>query len=98
MYSEIIVCLKDNTDEVFEKQLKMLEERHHVQVLRMSTDEATDYIKTCSSEALFISDADDMLSKAKAAGLATNNPAAMRESYMKAMEVLKAMGVNGGRK
>ncbi|WP_029231761.1 hypothetical protein [Butyrivibrio sp. VCB2006] len=93
MYSEIIVCLKDSADEVFEKQVNMLKERHHAKVLRMGKDEAADYIKTCASEALFISDDENMLSKAKEAGLATNSPAAMRESYMKAMEMLKTMGV-----
>ena len=98
MYSEIIVCLKNNADEVFEKQLNMLKERHHAIVLRLEIDEATDYIQTCTSEVLFISDDEDMLAKAKEAGLTTNNPAAMRESYMKAMEMLKTMGINGGLK
>ena len=97
MYSEIIICLKDNADEVFEKQVKMLEERHHAQVLRMGTKEATDYIKTCPSDILFISDEEDMLLKAKEAGLATNNPGRMRESYLKAMDMLKTLGVNGGK-
>ncbi len=92
MYSEIIICIKNNVDEVFEKQVNMLKERHHAQVLRMGTKEATDYIKTCSSDILFISDDEDMLSKAKETGLTTNNPSTMRKSYMKAMEMLKAMG------
>ena len=95
MYSEIIICLKDNADEVFEKQVNMLKERHHARVQRMGTKEAADHIKTCSSDILFISDDEDMLSKAKGAGLATNNPAAMRESYMKAMKMLKTIGMNG---
>ena len=98
MYSEILVCLKNNADEVFEKQLNMLKERHHADVLRMEMDEAADYIKSCSSEVLLISDDEEMLAKSKAAGLSTNNPAAMRESYMKAMEMLKTMGINGGLK
>ena len=98
MYSEIIICLKNNADEIFEKQLKMLKERNHAQVLHMGTTEAAGYIKTCSSDVLFISDDEDMLLKAKEIGLATNNPATMRESYMKAMEMLKAMGMNGGQK
>ncbi len=95
MYSEIIICLKDNADEVFEKQVKMLKERHHANVLRMDLTEATDYINTCSSDILFISDEETLLSKAREAGLSTNNPAAMRESYMKAMEMLKSMGIDG---
>ena len=93
MYSEIIICLKNNADEVFEKQVKMLRERH-AKVLRMETKEAAGYIKLCPSDTLFISDDEDLLSKAKEAGLSTNNPATMRESYMKAMEMLKAMGMN----
>ncbi|MBQ3796909.1 MAG: hypothetical protein II842_11590 [Butyrivibrio sp.] len=98
MYSEIIICLKDNADEIFEKQVKMLKERNHSQVLHMGPKEAADYIKICSSDILFISDDEDMLSKAKEIGLATNNPATMRESYMKAMEMLKTIGMNGGQK
>jgi hypothetical protein len=97
MYSEIIICLKNNADEVFEKQVNMLKERHNSQVLRMESDEATDYIKTCSSDILFISDDEDILSEAREAGLSTNNPATMRESYMKAMDMLKTMGLNGGK-
>ncbi|SFC00670.1 hypothetical protein [Butyrivibrio sp. YAB3001] len=98
MYSEIVICLKDCADEVFEKQVNMLKERHNANVLRIEADEAADYIKTCSSDILFISDEEDILLKAKDAGLATNNPRTMRESYMKAMEMLKTMGMNGGRK
>ena len=98
MYSEIIICLKENADEVFEKQVRMLQERHHAKVVRMGDGEALDYIKSCSADCLFISDEEDMLSKAKEAGLATNNPKAMRESYTKAMEMLKTMGINGGKK
>jgi hypothetical protein len=93
MYSEIIICLKNDADEVFEKQVKMLKERHHVKELRMKPDEVTGYIKTCSEESLVISDDEDILSKAKAAGLSTNNPVAMRESYTKAMEMLKTLGI-----
>ncbi len=94
MYSEIIISVRDNTDEVFEKQVKMLQERHHAKVLRMALDEASGYIEKCSSDILFISDDEDMLSKARAAGLATNGPKAMRESYMKAMDMLKTMGMS----
>jgi hypothetical protein len=97
MYSEIIICLKNNADEVFEKQVNMLKERHNAQVLRMEANEASDYIKTCSSDILFISDDEDILSEAREAGLSTNNPATMRESYMKAMDMLKTMGLNGGK-
>ena len=88
MYSEIVICLKDKVDEVFEKQVNMLRERHHAQVLRMEVEETNDYIKTGPTEVLFISDDEDMLLKAKEAGMATNSPKAMRESYMKAMDTL----------
>ena len=94
MYSEIIISVIDNTDEVFEKQVNMLQERHHAKILRMALDEAVGYIETCSKEALFICDKEDLLSKARAAGLATNDPKAMRESYMKAMDMLKTMGMS----
>lgn len=92
MYSEIVICLKASADEVFEKQVKMLGERYHAKVLRMEADEATEHIKACSADILFISDDENMLAQAREAGLATNTPVAMRESYMKAMEMLRAMG------
>ena len=95
MYSKIVISLKDNADEVFEKQVKMLKERHKAQELRMEISEAAEYVTSCASDTLFISDDEEILSKAKEAGLATNSPGAMRESYMKAMEMLKAMGMNG---
>lgn len=41
---------------------------------------------------------DDVLEKAKNKGIATNDPQKMRESYAKAMEMLKAMGVKGVQK
>ncbi|MCR5671793.1 MAG: hypothetical protein K6G10_12370 [Butyrivibrio sp.] len=93
MYSEIIICLKNDTDEVLEKQVNMLKERHHARLLRMEAAEAEGYIKACSSEVLFISDDEDMISKAKKAGMATNTPASMREAYMKAMEMLKNLSM-----
>ena len=94
MYSEIILCLRNNADEVLEKQVNMLKERHNAQVLQMAAEEAAAYLKTCSSDALLISDDQDILLMAKEAGLATNSPEAMRDSYKKAMEMLKAMGLN----
>lgn len=95
MYSEIIICLKDSTDDIFDKQVNMLKERHHAKIQRLDVKEADEYIKNCSSEALFISDDEELLSMAKQFGISTNSPVAMRESYMKAMEMLKAMGVEG---
>ena len=49
-------------------------------------------------EVLFICDDEELLEKAKNKGIATNNPQKMRESYTKAMEMLKAMGVKGVQK
>lgn len=89
MYSKIVLCLKEKADEILEKQIKMLSERHHAQVLQLEKAEADEYIKAGASDILFISDDEIVLSKAREAGLTTNNPEIMRKSYMKAMEMLK---------
>ena len=43
----------------------------------------------------FICDDEKLLAMAKDNGIATNEPQKMRESYAKAMEMLKALGMNG---
>ena len=98
MYSKIVLCLSVKEDEVLEKQIAMLKERHHAVVEHMSSSDADDYISGCEDEVLFISDDDELLEKAKSMGIATNDPHKMRESYTKAMEMLKAMGMNGVKK
>nr|WP_297703079.1 hypothetical protein [uncultured Butyrivibrio sp.] len=98
MYSRIVLCLRENEDDVLEKQIAMLKERHHAVVEHMSSPEASNYISGCEDEVLFISDDEDLLEKAKSKGIATNDPQKMRESYAKAMEMLKAMGMNGVKK
>ena len=98
MYSKIVLCLSEKEDEVLEKQIAMLKERHHADVEHMSSDAAADYISGCEDEVLFISDDEDLLEKAKSKGIAINYPHKMRESYTKAMEMLKAMGMNGVKK
>ena len=97
MYSKIILCLSEKEDEVLGKQISMLKERHHAEIVRISYSDAADYIASCESEALFISDDDKLLSDAKDRGIATNDPQKMTEAYNKAMEMLKAMGMNGAR-
>ena len=94
MYSEIILCMNDKEDEILSKQIAMLKERHHAEVKRISESEAADYISCCETSALFITDNEDLLAKAKDRGLATNDPQKMRESYAKAMEMLKTLGIN----
>ena len=98
MYSKIVLCLREKEDEVLEKQIDMLKERHHAVVEHMSPSDTDDYISGCEDKVLFISDDEDLLEKAKSRGIATNNPQKMRESYTKAMEMLKAMGMNGVKK
>ena len=95
MYSKIVLCLSEKEDEVLERQIGMLKERHHAEVERISADDADDYISQCDSEMLFICDDEKLLAMAKDKGIATNDPQKMRESYAKAMEMLKAMGRNG---
>ncbi len=91
MYSKIVLCLNEKEDEILEKQIQMLKERHHADLERVSTDDAATYISQCESEVLFISDDDKLLTLAKDKGIATNDPQKMRDSYAKAMEMLKAM-------
>ncbi len=93
MYSKIILCLSEKEDEVLEKQIGMLKERHHAPVERISMEDAADYISGCEADALFICDDEKMVALAKARGIVTNDPQKMRESYAKAMEMLKAMGM-----
>ena len=93
MYSKIVLCLSEREDDVLAKQVAMLKERHHAEVERISLPEASDFISGCVDEVLFISDNEEVLAKAKDRGLATNDPGKMKESYNKAMEMLKAMGM-----
>ena len=98
MYSKIVLCLSEKEDDVLKKQIAMLKERHHADVEHMNSSDASDYISGCEDEVLFISDDEDLLEKAKSKGIAINDPQKMRESYIKAMEMLKAMGMNGVKK
>ena len=93
MYSKIVLCLSENEDEVLEKQIGMLKERHHAEIDRISVGEAVEYISDCGTQVLFISDDEELLAIAKDKGIATNEPKKMKESYAKAMEMLKAMGI-----
>ncbi len=93
MYSKIVLCLSEKEDEVLEKQIGMLKERHHAELERISSNDAADFIAECDSEALFICDDEKLLAMAKDRGIATNDPQKMRESYNKAMEMLKVMGI-----
>lgn len=92
MYSEIILCLDKKEDDVLTKQLAMLSERHHAAIKKVDAATAENAILSGAPDILLISDNEELLSKAKAKGIATNTPAKMRESYAKAMEMLKALG------
>ncbi len=98
LYSKIVLCLSEKKDEVLEKQIAMLKERHHAEVERIDAADAAVCISSCDTQVLFISDNEELLSKAKYRGLATNDPQKMKDSYAKAMEMLKAMGMNGMKK
>ena len=98
MYSKIVLCLNEKEDEVLAKQIAMLKERHHAEVERITAAEAEGYIAGCDTQVLFISDDEQLLSKAADRGLATNDPQKMKESYARAMDMLKAMGMNGVKK
>lgn len=94
MYSKIILALTETIpDEIFSKQLAMLKERHHAEIEQISRDTAAEFLSGCASDILFISDDESLIKVAAARHIATNNPQAMKESYAKAMEMLKAMGV-----
>ena len=80
MYSRIVLCLSEKEDEVLAKQIEMLRERHRAQVERISADAGADFISECEAEVLFISDDEELLAKAGAKGLATNDPQKMKEA------------------
>ena len=92
MYSKIVLCISEKEDEVLAKQLDMLSERHHADVERVEADKAADIIAESEPGILFISDDERLLSEAQVKGIATNTPSKMRESYKKAMEMLKTLG------
>ena len=92
MIKEILVCLQGKEDEVLAKQISMLSERHHAKVRRISFAEAESCIEEGGQDVFFISDDTALLSKAQDRGLSVNSPDKMRESYEKAMEMLKALG------
>ncbi len=91
MYSKIVVCIRGGADEVLEKQLNMLSERHKAPVERIEAESGAGYIATCEPTVLLISDDEELLGMAQGRGMATNEPRKMRESYNKAMEMLRAM-------
>ncbi len=97
MYSKIVLCIREKEDDVLNKQIAMLKERHHACLEQLSAADAAEYISACEAEVLLISDDENLLALAKEKGIATNDPQKMRESYAKAMEMLKAMGMNGGK-
>ena len=92
MYSKIYLCLSEKEDEVLTRQLSMLGERHHAEVERVDAEKANRIIEGGEADVLFISDDKALLAKAVERGMATNDPASMKESYEKAMEMLKAIG------
>lgn len=92
MYSRIILCLDGKEDEILTKQLAMLNERHHADIENVDAKTAAGILANGESDILFISDNEELLSMAKTREIATNNPAKMRESYAKAMEMLKTLG------
>jgi hypothetical protein len=92
MYSKIILCLAEKEDEILAKQVEMISERHHADVEKADADRALEIISDSKTDILLISDNDELLSMAKAKGIATNTPDKMRESYAKAMEMLKTLG------
>lgn len=90
---EIVLCLKTKEDEILSKQVAMLSERHHAGVKRISSDEARNVIRNGNENILFISDDETLLNEAKEKGLLVNNPMKMKESYAKAMEMLKTLKI-----
>ena len=90
---EIVLCLKTKEDEILSKQVAMLSERHHAGVKRISSDEARSVIRNGNENILFISDDETLLNEAKEKGLLVNSPMKMKESYAKAMEMLKTLKI-----
>lgn len=98
MYSKIVLCLSEKEDEVLKKQIEMLKERHHAELEWVSANDAEKFISECEEEVLLICDDERLLAMARDKGIATNEPQKMRESYAKAMEMLRALGMNGVKK
>ncbi len=79
-------------DEILAKQVSMLKERHNATVKRVTFDEAESIISAGEEDALFISDDEGLANKAREKGMSVNSPQKMKESYEKAMEMLKTLG------
>lgn len=90
MYSKIVLCLSSKEDDILTRQLSMLSERHHADIERMDVGRGERYISDCARDILFITDEKTLLSKAMDRGIATNTPVKMKESYLKAMEMLRS--------
>lgn len=88
----IIICLMGEEDEILAKQVSMLKERHNATVKRVTFEEAESIISAGEEDALFISDDEGLANKAREKGMSVNSPQKMKESYEKAMEMLKTLG------
>ncbi|MBQ6414759.1 MAG: hypothetical protein IJJ65_00750 [Butyrivibrio sp.] len=88
----IIICLMGEEDEILAKQISMLKERHNATVKRVTFDEAESIISAGEEDTLFISDDEGLANKAREKGMSVNSPQKMKESYEKAIEMLKTLG------
>ena len=94
--SKIVLCISEKEDEILGKQIEMLKERHHAELVRLSADDVPRFISENETDVLFICDDEKLLAMAKEKGMATNNPQKMREAYAKAMEMLKGLTTPNG--
>ena len=90
--------MSEKEDEILVKQLAMLRERHHADVEKVDAEKAAGIIADCGADILFISDDEELLSKAAHRNIATNSPAKMRQAYEQAMDMLKNLGLGSNKK
>lgn len=91
MEKEIVICLQTKEDELLTGQVSMLCERHGASARWISPADADSVMGSAGNIFMLISDDEALLEKAKALGITVNTPQKMRESYEKAMEMLRKL-------
>ncbi|WP_024865711.1 hypothetical protein [Butyrivibrio sp. FCS014] len=91
MEKEIVICLQTKEDELLTGQVSMLCERHGASARWILPADADSVMGSAGNIFMLISDDEALLEKARALGITVNTPQKMRESYEKAMEMLRKL-------
>ncbi len=100
MYSQILLYTTKSGDrDILDKQISMLKERHKAELLTPVTFEEAEALlpEENGEEVLVITDDGNLSDLAAKAHCAVNDPEAMRQSYLKAMEMLRNFTKPGGK-